>query len=69
MRAGNRPEPCVNLNHRRRDAPVRHCSQCGGVVNEGIATIPCDELKHGKARRRQCAFCNDCGTRLMGSYH
>jgi uncharacterized protein (TIGR03437 family) len=23
------------MNHRRRDAPVSHCSECGGVVNAG----------------------------------
>lgn len=53
------------MNHRRRDAPVSHCPQCGAVVNAAIASAACDEAKHAAARRRQSMFCVDCGTALV----
>jgi hypothetical protein len=56
---------CENMNHRRRDAPVSHCPQCGGVVNAQVASPPCSESKHAVARRRQSVFCVDCGKRLV----
>jgi hypothetical protein len=56
---------CDNMNHRRRDAPVGHCPQCGGVVNDRIAANACSEDKHSDARRRQSTFCVDCGAQLM----
>jgi hypothetical protein len=59
------PDPCDNMNHRRRDAPVSHCPECGRVVNDQIARGRCEESKHAAARRRQSKFCVDCGTRLM----
>jgi len=58
---------CDNMNHRRRDAPVGHCPECGGVVNAERAAKGCDESKHAAARRRQSIFCVDCGARLMAS--
>ena len=58
---------CDNMNHRRRDAPVGHCPECGAVVNPNHKTARCDESKHTAARRRQLTFCVDCGTRLMSS--
>jgi len=57
--------PCANLNHRRSHPPFRHCSRCGGVVNERVSTYRCTEVKHAAARREQGMFCVDCGTRLM----
>jgi hypothetical protein len=58
--------PCDNMNHRRRNAPVSHCPECGGVVNrEHVTTERCDEPKHAAARRRQSRFCVDCGTQLI----
>jgi hypothetical protein len=56
---------CENMNHRRSDAPVGHCPQCGGVVNALVAVRSCSETKHAAARRRQSRFCVDCGTRLV----
>ena len=59
------PNMCENMNHRRRDAPVSHCPQCGGVVNAHAAPRACSENKHAAARRRQSIFCVDCGMRLV----
>jgi hypothetical protein len=56
---------CDNMNHRRQDAPVGHCPQCGGVVNSSIVAAPCDASKHAAARRRQSAYCVDCGLMLI----
>jgi hypothetical protein len=62
------PNPCDNMNHRRRNAPVSHCPECGAVVNpEHVAAERCAEPKHAAARRRQSRFCVDCGTQLIGS--
>lgn len=57
--------PCDNMNHRRSNAPVSHCPECGGVVNARIASEGCNETKHAAARRRQSRFCVDCGTQLV----
>ena len=59
---------CDNMNHRRVDAPVAHCPECGGVVNARLAPVGCNEAKHAAARRRQSRFCVDCGTQLVASY-
>ena len=56
---------CDNMNHRRRDAPVSHCPQCGGTVNAAIRAKICSEAEHAAARRRQSAFCINCGTKLI----
>jgi predicted RNA-binding Zn-ribbon protein involved in translation (DUF1610 family) len=56
---------CSNMNHRRSDAPVSHCPQCGEVVNAGIPARRCDDAKHAAARRRQSEFCVDCGEHLI----
>ncbi len=56
---------CDNMNHRRTDAPVSHCPQCGGVVNARIAARVCSESAHAAARRRQSTFCVDCGAQLV----
>jgi hypothetical protein len=61
------PNLCDNMNHRRSDAPVGHCPQCGDVVNARIRTQPCSEAQHATARRQQSVFCVDCGTQLIFS--
>jgi predicted RNA-binding Zn-ribbon protein involved in translation (DUF1610 family) len=57
--------PCDNMNHRRRDAPVAHCPDCGATVNAPLATAGCAEAKHAAARRRQSVYCVDCGAVLI----
>jgi len=56
---------CENMNHRRRDAPVSHCPQCGGVVNPNLAKTACTERVHADMRRRQSVYCVHCGERLI----
>jgi hypothetical protein len=56
---------CDNMNHRRAGAPVAHCPQCGEVVNSAVHPAACTEAGHAAARRRQCAFCVDCGRKLI----
>jgi hypothetical protein len=58
---------CENMNHRRRDAPVSHCSECGGVVNAGLRATDCDGSRHDLARRQGRTFCVDCGVRLIAA--
>jgi hypothetical protein len=53
------------MNHRRADAPVAHCPQCGAVVNEALRGGSCNETRHAAARRRQLEYCVDCGTQLI----
>jgi DNA-directed RNA polymerase subunit RPC12/RpoP len=53
------------MNHRRRDAPVSHCPQCGGKVNSNLAPPACTERVHGDLRRRQSVYCVHCGERLI----
>ena len=57
--------PCENLNHRRAEAPVRHCPACGGVVNERVGLQRCSEAQHATARRQRTTFCVDCGSQLI----
>lgn len=59
------PNPCDNMNHRRLDAPVGYCPQCGGVVNESARRERCSDDEHAVARRRHTVFCVQCGTRLI----
>ena len=59
---------CENMNHRRRDAPVSHCPECGDVVNAGLrGAALCDGSKHAVRRRQGRTFCVDCGTRLISA--
>lgn len=60
-----RPIACENMNHRRRNAPVRHCPLCGEVVNEAVPAAQCDTAEHSAARRKQRRFCIDCGAQLI----
>lgn len=65
MMERGRPNPCDNMNHRRANAPVGHCPQCGGVVNSHIQARMCSESHHAAARRNRNMFCVDCGTQLI----
>ena len=56
---------CSNLNHRRSDAPVRFCPQCGEVVNRGVVLKRCGEGAHAQKRRSGDGFCVDCGEQLI----
>ena len=60
--------PCTNLNHRRSDAPVRHCPQCGATVNASHSVGVCTEDRHAAARRQQSTFCVHCGVRLIATH-
>jgi hypothetical protein len=59
-------ESCSNLNHRRSDAPVRACPQCGGVVNAKIAAARCTAAEHASRLKDGDAFCLRCGAGLRG---
>jgi predicted RNA-binding Zn-ribbon protein involved in translation (DUF1610 family) len=56
---------CSNLNHRRSDAPVRFCPQCGEVVNRSVAIKRCSEREHAHKRQNGDGFCVDCGEQLI----
>jgi hypothetical protein len=56
--------PCQNFNHRRSDAPVRFCPQCGMVVNARVPVKRCSEERHDEGRRHHNLFCVDCGYAL-----
>ncbi len=56
---------CPNMNHRRRDAPVRCCPKCGEVVNANIRHPVCSQEEHARSRRNQNAYCMNCGGRLI----
>ncbi len=58
------PIPCENMNHRRANAPVPHCPQCGRVVNGKIARRSCTDDEHAVLRRQGAMFCVGCGLRL-----
>ena len=60
---------CSNLNHSRgANALVAHCPDCGKLVNGSRAVDACPEPKHAAARRRQTAWCTDCGSRLIATF-
>jgi predicted RNA-binding Zn-ribbon protein involved in translation (DUF1610 family) len=56
---------CGNLNHRRTDAPVRHCPDCGEVVNPAVRVRRCLESRHAERRRSRSNYCVDCGEQLI----
>ena len=56
---------CPNYNHRRSNAPVRFCPNCGEVVNKDIPIRKCSEAKHAKRRRERNQYCLDCGEQLV----
>ena len=59
------PNECPNLNHRRTDAPVRCCPNCGHVVNERIPIKNCSEETHAKRRMEHSTFWVDCGEQII----
>jgi hypothetical protein len=66
MNPPRRATTCPNLNHRRSDAPVGHCPQCGDLVNPQYHVVGCQEERHAAARRQQCMYCVHCGVQLIG---
>ena len=56
---------CDNLNHLRPNAPIRHCPQCGIVVNPSRDAANCDAATHAARRKQQSNHCIDCGTELI----
>lgn len=60
-----RPSPCDNMNHRRADAPVPYCPECGEVVNSALPAHECTPGDHAMARRRGSRFCVGCGAELI----
>jgi hypothetical protein len=59
------PIACPNMNHRRTNAPVPYCPECGGVVNSAIPRRACSMDEHAVARRRGSTYCVACGTQLI----
>lgn len=56
---------CDNANHRRTNAPVRHCPTCGEVVNAHAPRHECSESQHAAIRRERSVYCTDCGMRVL----
>lgn len=56
-------ERCKNMNHGRSNVSVRHCPNCGEIVNKK-ASGQCDEKLHAARRKERNAFCCDCGKKL-----
>lgn len=66
MQGTKQAQQCENLNHRRANAPVAHCPQCGGVVNATLrGAARCDDARHTVARRTFAAYCIECGMQLI----
>ncbi len=60
-----RREWCPNLNHRRSDAPVRYCPNCGEVVNANAPAKTCSDKKHAESRMNRDTYCVHCGLQLI----
>ena len=58
---------CENMNHRRTDAPVPDCPQCGGLVNRDLPPKACSAEEHALSRRKGSVFCVGCGAQLIVS--
>ncbi len=56
---------CLNLNHRRSNAPVRHCPSCGDIVNDAVPAALCSERDHDDKRRHRDHYCIGCGVQLI----
>ncbi len=56
---------CSNLNHRRANAPVRCCPNCGDVVIEGMPKRHCGDEEHAIKRRERNKYCTLCGDQLI----
>jgi ribosomal protein L37AE/L43A len=61
------PTACENLNHRRANAPVPYCPECGAVVNGRIGARMCSPEQHALSRRQRSVFCVECGMQLIVS--
>jgi len=59
------PRACENLNHRRANAPVPYCPQCGGIVYRDLARRTCHTEQHAISRRKGSVFCVECGVQLI----
>ena len=55
---------CTNMNHRRSDAPVRFCPDCGESVNKSAPLVTCSKDDHAKRRKSGALYCVNCGERL-----
>ena len=53
------------MNHRRSDAPVRYCPNCGEVVNENIILKKCSDAEHAESRKDRYKHCVHCGLQLI----
>jgi ribosomal protein L32 len=60
-----RRESCPNMNHRRTDAPVRWCPNCGEVVNANIIVKQCSVEEHAERRMNGNQYCVHCGLQLI----
>ena len=56
-------EKCQNLNHGRSNASVRHCPNCGDIVNNQ-SSRKCDDIIHANRRKDRNNYCCDCGKKL-----
>ena len=56
---------CPNFNHKRSDAPVRFCPNCGEVVNNNVPISKCSDERHAKMRMNRAMYCVDCGEQLI----
>ena len=56
---------CPNVNHRRANAPVWHCPNCGGAGNGEGPTKNFHKDNHAKQRRQRNTFRLDCGKRFI----
>jgi hypothetical protein len=52
---------CPNDNHGRMVVRVRHCPNCGEIVNPNIVARKCAEESHASMRRSRSTYCMDCG--------
>jgi len=55
---------CPNLNHRRSNAPLRHCIMCGEILNQTIPSRQCTGPDHASKRRQRDLYCSECGLQL-----
>jgi ribosomal protein S27AE len=51
------------MNHGRSNVPIRHCPNCGEIVNKAIQDR-CDENLHAARLKERNSFCRDCGKNL-----
>ena len=61
------PIACENMNHRRTNAPLPYCPQCGGLVNRDLPRRTCSAEQHAFSRRQGSVFCVGCGAQLIVS--